>query len=100
MFEVELFLGYPLDLQFIKSIEALNPHLLATFVNNDSEYLHEIVHQQQRYFGKFVGACVEVAHLELLEANIISLLRKLIPNFSCQEAPLVLFTTAVRNHDG
>lgn len=91
MFKVNLFLGFPVDDLYVKALENVNPMVVAQFINEEEGYLSDIMHSNMRFLGKNVGTVVVLPKLELLEANIYSLLKKLVPDFPYQEAPLYLF---------
>jgi len=98
MFEVELFLGFPMDAHFTESLNALDPRLVALFINNgeDSAYLEKIAYQNADYVGKYVGEMSEIQSLSLLEANIYSILKKLVPHYPYETVPLILFPAEKR----
>lgn len=92
MFNVYLFLGFAVDQLYVDKLAQVNPHLLETFIQKDGEYLSEVQHNEIRFLGKHVGKIVALPQLELLEANIYSLLKKMVPDFPYEEAPLYLFS--------
>lgn len=91
MFTFQLFLGFPVDELYAEELSKANPYVVAQFIQKEGDYLREITYQDMRFFGKFLGHIAELQQIELLEANIYSLLKKLVPNFSYQEIPLYLF---------
>ncbi len=93
MIEFQLFLGFSVDNECSLALNATNPYIIETFIDNASEYLHEITHEGIRYIGKLLGAIESYANLELLEANIYSLLTKLSSSYNFKEKPLILFAT-------
>jgi hypothetical protein len=44
-----------------------------------------------RYFGKFANANLTMSALELLEKNVYSLLKKIVPDFPYEETALYVF---------
>lgn len=92
MLTAELFLGFPVDGLFAGQLEKTNPHLVREFINETGEYLLEIQHHQMRYIGKKAGFIIELPKLELLQKNIYSLLKRLVPNFPYEETPLYLLS--------
>lgn len=91
MFIFQLFLGFPVDKLYGEELGKANPHIVAQFIQKEGSYLREITYQDMRFFGKFLGNFTELRKVTLLEANIYSLLKKLVPNFPYQEIPLYLF---------
>ena len=90
--DVSLFLGFPIIPSYIKVLEQIDSKILKFFISEDDpHYLKELVFDENRYFGKFVGNISSVSDLELLEKNIYSILNKFIPNISHEDVPLVLF---------
>ena len=55
-------------------------------------YLEEVDFQGIRYLGKYVNNEEPLANLDLLEANIFSILKKLVSEYPYQDTHLVLFT--------
>lgn len=79
-------MGFSLEPSFI-----IPSHLRSLFIQNTSgEYLQEIVWQQHRYIGKFIDPLATIPSLELIESNIHSLLKKLVPDDHTY-SPLILF---------
>jgi hypothetical protein len=92
MLETQLFLGLPLSDSFLLQLRSLPDSLRELFIQvHSSEYLQEIEHEELGYLGKFLGPSISLSSLELIENNVISLLRKLVPNFPYEENPLLLF---------
>lgn len=92
MLEVQLFLGFPVDKIFSQELEKINPVIAKQFIQRGENYLQEITHDGMPFLGKYAGKMATPLQLELLEANIYSLLRKIVPDFSYQEVPLYLFS--------
>ena len=95
MFEVQLFLGFPVDTLFSQEMEKANPNVVAQFIQKEGDYLREIFHNDMTFLGKEIGKIVSLPQLELLEENIYSLLKKVVPEFPYQETPLYLFPIEV-----
>lgn len=92
MFSFRLFFGLPLDPQFSSALEKVNPQQLACFIREGDEYLQKINHEGVGYLGRFVGKSTSLTELELLEGNIISLLKRLVPDHSYEGVSLVLIS--------
>lgn len=91
MLEVELFVGFPVDPLFAKELSTADPHVLNAFVQEKGEYLQEYTCDGLRYLGKHVGKNINQSELDLVETNIYSLLKKVVPEFPYDETPLYLF---------
>lgn len=91
MFDTSLFIGIPVDATLAQAIEGLNPHKRELFIANGSDYLHEAVFEGQRYLGKCLDKVQEMSQFELIEANIVSLITKLFPDYPAKEKALLLF---------
>ncbi len=90
MFSARLFLGFPVDPLYAGKLDRVNPALVNTFIGENEEYLCAIDHGDMRYLGKQLGSIISMDHLELLEKNIYSFLKRLVPDFPYGEAPLYL----------
>jgi len=91
MFDLKLFLGIPADAEFQQALSQVNPNVLSLFMGG-GDYLSEFSHNEQRYLGKPVPISPSVNQLESLEAHLLSLLRKLAPEYSFSKNPPVLVT--------
>ena len=95
MFELELFLGFPVDERSRAILSKADPKFISLFIQADSSYLQEVVYQDRHYLGKFAGKINESSKLDLLSENIYSLLNKVMPDYPCQNVPLVLFPAPI-----
>src|SRR5438105_1590338 len=91
MFVAKLFLGFPIEHDFSLKLDKVNPEIVSLFVKKGGDYLEKINFKGVSYLGKFVGDIADGTALELLEANIYSLLKKLVPEYSYEKIPLLLF---------
>lgn len=89
-FNAHLFLGFPIDDVLARKLNNVSPAVLNSFISEDSNYLKDIEIDGIRYLGKFVETYTKLRDLELLEANIYSLLAKIEPNHLFYLTPLVL----------
>lgn len=87
----QLFLGMPISNEMLSALEKISPPMRTFFIQNSPIYLREIRHNQTLYLGKEVGPIAETLELEALEANIYSLLQKLLPSHPFKDTSLVLF---------
>lgn len=91
-----IFLGFPLKEPFIQKLNSVSPGIRDLFICPGSDYLQEMVYKEERYLGKFIRSGVDLAALEMVEANIYSILHKLVPDYSYAECPLFLFAKYTR----
>ncbi len=90
MFQTSLFVLFPVSEAFEKMLQGTNPSLVAMFTQGGDDYLESVEHNGQHYLGKCAGDTADIARITLLEANIGSLLRRLVPDYPYQETPLVV----------
>ncbi|MGK5594124.1 MAG: hypothetical protein ACSNEK_02045 [Parachlamydiaceae bacterium] len=95
--DVELFLGYPLSKDLAEKFSNVKKELLALFIQSHPDYLQETVYRGQRYLGKRVGSIADLDALFLLQENILSLLKKIVPDHSYHKKALILFP--LHNHE-
>ncbi|MCC5832136.1 MAG: hypothetical protein JJU12_03740 [Chlamydiales bacterium] len=91
MFDLKLFLGFAPDAEFERLASRANPHLLSLFTGG-GDYLSEISYKERRYLGKPVPSSLPVSQLESVELHMLSLLKKLAPDYPFSENPPVLVT--------
>ncbi|MGZ3732924.1 MAG: hypothetical protein ACXU9U_04230 [Parachlamydiaceae bacterium] len=94
MFERKLFFGFQIDTLFQDALSAVNKQLLGIFIRNDDEYLQELTYEKRRYLGKFVNSPLDLAALELLQVNVYSMLKRLVPNYPYEQSSLWLIPLA------
>lgn len=95
MLEVSLFLGFPLDVSYEKTLHKMSPEQRQFFVGCENSYLKEVLFEDVWYLGKFAGSLTTLTDLHLLEKNIYSILNKITPHYPYQDTPLILFTTPI-----
>jgi hypothetical protein len=86
-----LFLGFPATQEWEQSIKTINPHLVAYFING-REYLHEVMLSHEKFLGKSVEGVCSLKTLEELQIHILSLLKRINPDFVFPREPLVLIS--------
>ncbi|MFT4553098.1 MAG: hypothetical protein ACI9S8_001733 [Chlamydiales bacterium] len=91
--DLKLFFGFEVEASLEDALTKANSHAVQLFINNSSEYLHEVIYEGKRYIGKFVGQITSPPELELLQANIYSITKKLAPNHNFILNPAVLLVT-------
>lgn len=90
-----LFLGVKVTPPLQKELETIPEEKRAILINNQGEYLHAHEHSSGLYLGKPVTVPHSVRDLELTEAHVVSLLRRLIPQFDSNKNPLQIITHVV-----
>jgi hypothetical protein len=90
MYNARLFLGFPKEHELNFALQKINPALLSAFIQGDENYLKEIVYEKKKYLGKYISNPADLQTLELLQENIYSLLKRLIPDYPYQNTPLSL----------
>ncbi|MEI8365490.1 MAG: hypothetical protein WCF65_03635 [Parachlamydiaceae bacterium] len=96
MFEVALFLGFPVNNAYAQELGRTDTQLLHFFLYNvEGDYLREIQHEGVRYIGKFAEPVISVESLNLLQNNILSILKKLTPQLQFNGASLTLIATPI-----
>ena len=88
--EFHLFIGCPVEGSLAEELKRCNHHLKATLLNGGDNYLWEVNHQGTTYLGKFVGNQGNLSTIRLIQTNIYSLLKKLVPDYPCNPALLLL----------
>lgn len=91
MFDYQLFLGFRLEKEFQSELDLVPEPLKALFIQNHPDYIQKIDYEGLPYLGKHLGSPVEFNQIDLVKENVISLLRKMVPNYPYENIPLVLF---------
>lgn len=78
-YDLQLFLGLPVTAKLEAELQKANPNIKKIFICNQGDYLHQVTYQGTSYLGKQAGAMTSLQELELLQANIWSLLDKVLP---------------------
>ena len=98
MTKAALFLGIPLDEVCVAALNALDPAFKQLYIQDEATCLNEIIHQEQRYLGKKILQAESLAALELVQDNIYSLLKKLLPGYPFSEIHLQLLPILENHH--
>jgi hypothetical protein len=85
VYSVKLFLGFLVNNELADNLNRINPNLLALFIQNEDNYLKEIIIQNKRYIGKSIEKAIDLPSLELLQLNIYSILKKMLPDYSFEK---------------
>ncbi|NGX55634.1 MAG: hypothetical protein KR126chlam2_01273 [Chlamydiae bacterium] len=88
-FQLKLFVGFSPDSNFEEGMEEANPYL-ASLLTGGGDYLQKANYNQKRYLGKPTSSLLSVQQLENLEANVVSLLKRLVPGYPFENHPLCL----------
>ncbi|MCE5318940.1 MAG: hypothetical protein LLG04_16450 [Parachlamydia sp.] len=92
MSRIRLFLGTPLEGQLQIAFERVDPQLLTTFMKED--YLQKTSQKttlgNQVFIGKTLETVAALPQLELSEAHLRSLLKKLLPDYPVESLSLHL----------
>lgn len=91
MITVSLFLGFRIEKDLETQLKKNDENKLALFISNDGDHLRQVIYKGQQFLGKFTGQPNDVESLALLEANIYSLLKMLVPDYDFAHSPLILF---------
>lgn len=92
MYLVDLFLGFEISKDFQNALSKANPHLVQTFINNESMYLHRTSLGGKSYLGKFVGQSSSLKQIELFTMNIKSLVKRITPQHPIENEPFLLLS--------
>lgn len=88
MSSIRLFLGTPLEGQLQIALQQVDPHLLSTFLKED--YLQKATLDKQVFLGKALDTVAALPQLELSEAHLRSLLKRLLPDYPVESLSLHL----------
>lgn len=91
MFEIQLFLGFPVDALYAAELDKVNPNLVSQYVQESDDHLREIIQNEMRFIGKNIGKIITLPQLDLIENNIYSVLSKLVQDYPYDETPLYIF---------
>ncbi|MBA2368332.1 MAG: hypothetical protein H0V82_04825 [Candidatus Protochlamydia sp.] len=91
MFEYELYLAFPITPSFEKKLSSLNDTVRNLFIQSGNFlYLQEITYADNIYLGKNLGQMTEVKALESFQDHLLSLLKKLVPDYPYSKNSFVL----------
>ena len=93
MSQIRLFLGAPLKGQLQIALEGVDPHLLSTFLKED--YLQKSSLSGQIFIGKTLETVAALPQVELSEAHLRSLFKRLLPDYPVESLSLQLFPIPV-----
>lgn len=91
MYSIKLFFGLLVNEEFANHLSKVNPDLLALFIQNKEDYLSDITVENMRFIGKYIDKAVDLTSLELLQLNIYSIVKRILPEYTCENNPLILF---------
>lgn len=88
--QVHFFFGLPLDEELQKALSHADQRVCSLLIGEDEHYLTKTDHLGKSYIGKKIAPIESLAELEQLEQNILSLLKKILPNHPLHNIPLEL----------
>lgn len=88
--EPNLFFGLLVDDHLSSYLLEVSQELYKMYVNKGNPYLQEISIENNLYLGKQADKDISLDGLLLLKANIISIIKKIIPEYPIQDNSLVL----------
>ena len=88
---VKLFLGMHLDSALKEAISLNHPDFVKLFLNHTDAYLFTTIFEDQKYLGKFIDSGTSLADLQLSQNNLLSIAKKLAPNYPFNPQNTVLF---------
>ena len=86
--QAHLFFGIPVDLQIQQQIDQLSPEILEIFFSEQN--LEKITKNSSKYIGKKIEGLTDLEKLELTRLNILSIIKKFIPETQTKELSLAL----------
>jgi hypothetical protein len=95
MLDYQIFLGFHLSTSYQECLRETPLPVRSLFIQDNGEYLAQINYEDSSYLGKSLGPLVELQNLELLEANVYSLLRRLVPDYPYERHPLILLPISI-----
>ncbi len=96
MLDLSLFLGFCVDSPLSDAIDLVDPGVVALFIGSgDAHYLQETMYEGKRYIGKFLGSITDTSTLSLVESNIYSLMKRIVPTYPSGELPLYLISVEI-----
>jgi hypothetical protein len=90
LFESKLFLGFFVDASFENHLNSLDQKVKFLYIQKEDVYLQEYIFQNEMFLGKMIEKPSNLTLLELSSQNILSLLKKIVPNYSYEQAELWL----------
>ncbi|MFI5343462.1 MAG: hypothetical protein ACHQUC_04500 [Chlamydiales bacterium] len=97
MIDCILFFGFPIDVAFQEALEKVPSAILNLFIQIGDEYLKRIDQEGISYLGKSLGQCVDSSTIDLAQGHILSLLKRLVPDYPYNQEALVLL--AISAHE-
>lgn len=98
-FDTQLFIGFPLTFEYEERLEKVPRELLSLFIQESPDYLRRFSNEKDVFLGKQISGVTSVDSIELIQQNIYSLLRRLIPDYPYELHPLIIMTIQQNAHD-
>lgn len=90
MIDYFLFFGYPVDAAYRQELERAPLAIRNLFIQIGDEYLKCIDLEGTSYLGKSLGQCIDSSVIDLAQVHVMSLLKRLVPDYSYNQDDLVL----------
>lgn len=94
MIDYILFFGFPIDAVYREELKKIPPAILNLFIQRGDDYLNRIDQEGVSYLGKSLGQCVDSSAIDLALNHILSLLKRLVPDYHYHQDALVLLTVS------
>ncbi len=88
--QAELFLGIQVDSILEASLEKIDPKIVNLYINADPEHLKKLEFADKQYIGKGLGEMADSATVLLMATHIVSVIKKLIPDYHLDINSLVV----------
>lgn len=86
-----LFLGIPIDSHLAVTLANLDEKMSRLFITKEkSDYLQIAEIRNVRYLGKMLPSIIDIADYDIIAANLLSLLKLIMPQHSLTKAHLML----------
>lgn len=89
-FDSCLFFGFLVDSDLQKELNSLDSTFKSLFIQKNEPFLQELDFENKLYLGKFIGQISDLAKLELTSLNIMSLVKKLVPDYPIEKTELLI----------
>lgn len=90
--QANVFVGVVIEQKLQEALDACDPYNERFFRRKDPQYLMVSKSGEKNIIGKRLGRTVDVADLDNIVLNIISILKKICPDFSFSKEQFSVFT--------
>lgn len=88
--EPELYLGLGIDKDLFDALQKIDPKIYS-YYTHQLQYLVEMEFSQEKFLAKKIGNRIDYSDLILLESNLLSILKKLLPSYNFNSELFTLF---------